>query len=166
MAAVSVKRSIDKKKYYQWRTIYTYPHFFVFLSPISLQITLEKDADLGIFNKLRAAQFLLKIIHNDYFEAMWAVRLRTPVTPFMAPLKNYESSLVVDIEICTMDIIDNYFRTSAPFILYLWIPYYTFCFLKSPLNHQFCINVYFQMLLVLRTACIFPKEFEIVGGQE
>ena len=36
---------------------------------------------------------------------MWAVRLRTPVTPFMAPLKNYESALVVDIEICTMDII-------------------------------------------------------------
>ena len=106
MAAVSVKRSIDKKKYYQWRTIYTYPHFFVFLSPISLQITLKKDADLGNFNKLRAAQFLLKIIHNDYFEAMWAVRLRTsPVTPFMAPLKNYESALVVDIEICTMDII-------------------------------------------------------------
>lgn len=65
---------IDTKKHYLWRAMYTYPHFFVFLSLISLQITLEKRADLGDFNESRAAQFLLKITHNDYFEAMWAVR--------------------------------------------------------------------------------------------
>ena len=94
------------------------------------------------------------------------MRLRSPVTPFMAPLKNYESALVVDIEICSMDIILEQAHLLFSIFKSLIIPSASPKAPSPHLDHQFCINVYFQMLLVLRTACIFPKTFEIVGGQE
>ena len=155
MAAVSVKGLLTRRNITS-DVLYTHIHIFLyFFRPFPYKLH-SRRAHIW-------ADSLLNIIHNDYFEAMWAVRLRPPVTPFMAPLKNYESALVVDIEICTMGII---LQKSLLLFSIFESPIIPSTFSKAPLNHQFCMNVYFQMLLVLRTVYIFPKEFEIVGGQE
>lgn len=69
--------------------------------------------------------FCISFAHFLTNYTMWAVRLRSSVTPLWL-LSKRTCIGYWDLHY------GYYFRKIAPFILYLWIPQYTFRFLKSP----------------------------------